>query len=96
MTTELRDQIAYANQWGNPKTWHGRLMYSSPEQAAEWEAVNWRDFCAAIGCTIGEVDASPSDFADEDGLELLDLLEWAMLQWHARHAVENHDANNDE
>lgn len=76
----LDDQVAYANQWGDTKTWHGRAMYLSPEQARAFNSDGWVKFCAAIGATLADVMNNPT-FHDPNGMEELQSLLW----WASSH-----------
>jgi hypothetical protein len=78
ISQDARDQVEYMNQWGNPATWHGRIMYTAPEQISTLDPRDWPTYVAAIGATLAEVRNNPSAFDDGDEADLYSLLKWAI------------------
>jgi len=71
------DPIAYANLWGDPKTWHGQRMYTSPEQAEEFGRAEWAEFTDAVTQCMNDVLKDPDAYQSNDLSELAQLKEWA-------------------
>lgn len=61
-----RDWVWFGNRWGCTTTSHGATLYSSPEQARQWDRLEWGRYIEAIRAARAELGPDPDLDALED------------------------------